>query len=372
MATVELARVEHDVEWLCRGGLDKDTFCRSVGERLSAAVQFDGSCWHTIDPATLLITSHLTEGIPEVNFPSLATNEYVTDDVNSFASLARGRRRVGTLHGATAGRPERSPRYVGMLEPRGLQAELRASFVSRASCWGSLILVREAGRPDFARKERDLLARLSTQIAEGLRRALLISAARRSASEAGPGLIVLNQDGSLESLTPAASVWLDDLATLGSGSGTSPLPPAIVAAAAAASQAPGIDQPLRGHVRTRSGRWLALDPGPLLGGSPGQVSVVISPAQPTEAARLVLRAYGLSAREHDVAQLAILGRSTTQIGTALFISPNTVQDHLKSIFDKVGVRSRKELVGHVFFHDYLPKITHGAQPSSTGFLESTS
>lgn len=366
MGASELASTERDVAWLCRGGMDKDAFCRAVGDRLGPAVQFDGSCWHTIDPATLLITSHLTENIPDVSFPSLARNEYVADDVNTFASLARGRRRVGTLHGATAGRPERSLRHSAMLEPRGLDAELRASFVSRASCWGSLILVRETGRPDFAREERDLLARLSTRIAEGLRRALLISAARASAREAGPGLLVLNRDGSLESLTPAAAVWLEELSQLGSGSGTSPLPPAVVAAAAAALQAPATAHAVRAHVRTPTGRWLALDPAPLLGGSVGQVSLVISPAQPAETALLVLRAHGLSAREREVARLVIVGRSTTQIGAVLFVSPNTVQDHLKSIFDKVGVRSRKELVGHVFFEHYLPNIADGATLSPAG------
>jgi DNA-binding CsgD family transcriptional regulator len=52
----------------------------------------------------------------------------------------------------------------------------------------------------------------------------------------------------------------------------------------------------------------------------------------------------------------MLGRTTPHIGAALFISPHTVQDHLKAIFEKVGVHSRKELVGHVFFEHYLPGI----------------
>ena len=83
----------------------------------------------------------------------------------------------------------------------------------------------------------------------------------------------------------------------------------------------------------------------------------------------MLRAYGLSSRENEVARLVLLGRSTPEISAALFVSPNTVQDHLKSIFDKVGVRSRKELVGHIFFEHYLPKVSEDARPGSTGFFE---
>ena len=62
---------------------------------------------------------------------------------------------------------------------------------------------------------------------------------------------------------------------------------------------------------------------------------------------LLLAAYGLTAREREICREVIAGYSTVDIAGRLFISSNTVQDHLKSIFAKVGVRSRGELVARL-------------------------
>jgi DNA-binding CsgD family transcriptional regulator len=86
------------------------------------------------------------------------------------------------------------------------------------------------------------------------------------------------------------------------------------------------------------------------------VSVIIEPPRPDELASLLVAAYGLSDREQAVAALVLQGRSTRQIARALHISPYTVQEHLTAVFDKVGVRSRGELVGQVFFRHCLPAI----------------
>jgi DNA-binding CsgD family transcriptional regulator len=70
---------------------------------------------------------------------------------------------------------------------------------------------------------------------------------------------------------------------------------------------------------------------------------LLEPARPADLAPLLARGYRLSARERAVAVQLLLGRSTAQIAAALDITPYTVRDHLKAIFAKVGVRSRREL-----------------------------
>ena len=55
----------------------------------------------------------------------------------------------------------------------------------------------------------------------------------------------------------------------------------------------------------------------------------------------------MTARERDVCREVIAGHSTADIAARLFISAHTVQDHLKSVFAKVGVRSRGELVARL-------------------------
>jgi DNA-binding CsgD family transcriptional regulator len=42
------------------------------------------------------------------------------------------------------------------------------------------------------------------------------------------------------------------------------------------------------------------------------------------------------------------GLNTRELADRMFISRYTVQDHLKSVFDKLGVRSRRELVTGMF------------------------
>lgn len=85
----------------------------------------------------------------------------------------------------------------------------------------------------------------------------------------------------------------------------------------------------------------------LSGSAEGQTAVIIEPARPAEMAPLMAHAYGLSAREREITPLVLQSLSTQEIADRLFISTHTVQDLLKTVFDKVDVRSRRELVARV-------------------------
>jgi DNA-binding CsgD family transcriptional regulator len=87
-------------------------------------------------------------------------------------------------------------------------------------------------------------------------------------------------------------------------------------------------------------------------GAQRQIAVFLEESRPVEIAPLILSAHQLTAREGEITKMVLQGNSTTEIAEQLCITVNTVQDYLKSIFDKVGVRSRRELVAQLFHQQY--------------------
>jgi DNA-binding CsgD family transcriptional regulator len=347
----------------CRAGLEPDALRAAVLPRLRRAVPVDALWWATVDPATLLYTQAYREELPSEAGPYFVENEFLREDVNKWTEIADDRSGVRTLVAATDGKLALSPRYRDIFEPLGLADELRAVLRARGAVWGFMCLHRERGAV-FSPQEQGFIQRIAPHLAEGIRLGLLVQCAARDDLVESPGLILIGPDDGVVGRNAAAEQWLEELNWQESGE----IPIEIHSLAARLRRADTSTRlsPLR--VRTRSGRWIILQASWLAGEDRSVVAVIIQEATPEEVAPIVMSAYGLSEQERAVSGLVFQGRSTHEISQRLHIRGHTVQDHLKSIFDKTGVRSRRELVATIFRQRYLPRMKAGDQRSPSGYF----
>ena len=340
-------------------GLDLPTFWREATQVVATAVpHYQSPCWYTLDPASLLITSHYQSELPELPAEWVA-QEYYEDDFHSISSVARSKEGISTLHDATGGDPSRSPRWHANREMGGDQELLVALRTAPGEPWGLVGLYREPDRPLFDADELSFASTVAPHLARGARRGLLIGEASDPDGPEAPGLVVLREDWSVDSLTPGMERWLEALPD-GDWEAQNRLPPSVLAVAGRAlrtaegESAPG--EVAVARVLSTEGRWMVLHGAALVAGAGRRVAVIVEPAHPARIVPLLMAAYGLTEREQEVTRLVLCGDSTAEIAQHLSVSPHTVQQHLKSVFEKTGVRSRRELVGKVFFAHYEPRL----------------
>ena len=353
-------RARNRIARLAGQGLDLVTFWQESSDAVATAVpHYMSPCWFTLDPASLLATSHYQAEIPELP-PEWLAHEYYEDDFHKMADVARSERGISTLHEATGGDPSRSRAWNLYMHPYGAEQELLVALRTPAGdAWGMLGLYREPGEPLFDDDELGFLREVSPYLAEGAQRGLLIGEASDPEEPDAPGLVVLKDDWSIESLTPGVERWLEELPD-GDWEAHGKLPTAVLAVAGRAlrtaenEDAPG--EIALARVLSRQGRWIVLHGAPLVADGARRVAVIVEPAHPARISALLMAAYGLTEREQDVTRLVLRGQSTAQIAESLSVSPHTVQQHLKSVFEKTGVRSRRDLVGQVFFAHYEPRV----------------
>ncbi len=368
--------LQRDMIRLCHSALDARTLRVELLERLRRVVPFDYVYFSTTDPATLLGTSSvLTEDPPAWMFPVFLENEFLQADFNKFDAMFRDHRTVAVLSAATRNNLHRSPRYHDMLAPLAMEDELRAVFVSNGACWGTLCLHRGDAESRYTLAEAACVAQIAPHVADGLRKALLLGSQSLASAQDGPGVLILNDDLSIAAMTAAAEHWLAELREADSGDRSALPHPVrgVVAGLRAIERGLAATTAMpRLRLRTRSGHWLVLYASRLRNSDgQAQISVIFEQAQPAEIAPLIMQAYQLTKREAEITRCVLRGWSTTEIAASLHISANTVQDHLKAIFEKVAVSSRGELAARIFTQQYQAQFLAGASLDAFGRFTSS-
>jgi DNA-binding CsgD family transcriptional regulator len=370
-------RLIDEVDLLSARGLPRRQFFAELAPRLRKVIENDASCWHTLDPHTRLMTSDSPDDLIErgVFAPDEAQaagklvvrSEYLVEDVNTFAGLAAQRVPVGILDHVTRGDPQRSPRYRDLLLPADIPHELRAAFVIRGRVWGAVHIARRAASGPFEQRDVDALAAAAGAIARGIRASLRFDAARRGTGVDAPGLVVLGPQDDVELITPPARELLASLRPDGPDYADDAIATPVLALASFVRGAPEAGQGGSNVVTVPgSDGWITLHaslPGPP---GDGRIAVVLERAGGARSATVRLEAFGATAREREVATLLARGLSRAELAEALVLSPHTVEDHVKSLYEKLGVASRQELVARVFLDEYLPEVTLKTPLTSRG------
>jgi DNA-binding CsgD family transcriptional regulator/PAS domain-containing protein len=240
---------------------------------------------------------------------------------------------------------DRDPYMTEILRPSGLRFDVQVACVGGAWSWGHLCLRRRAQDGPFAGHEVRFLDALVPHLTAGLR-----AAASRTALAATPaettGIVVLGPDGKVE-LANGVAERLFRQPT--SGTRHSFLTGVNIVAAqlervlhdAGASDVPQVvlvDEASRTTYRLRAERVLGVD-----GRHRGLVMIEPNSSATEPDQMRALAQFGLTRRECEVALAVVRGGTNARIADDLIMSPHTVQDHVRKIFDKLGVGSRQQL-----------------------------
>jgi DNA-binding CsgD family transcriptional regulator len=338
------ARCGERLEQLSESTLDSESLRREAIGELRRVVGFDRWCWPLADPETLLPSSGLAEHDYMPGVPRALELEYSCDDFAAKHVLARRARAAGSLRSETGGDLARSPRWDQVMRPVGIGDVAAVACRDAFGCWGWVEAYRDSGDRPFEQGELDLLARVGRSLGSALRRRAIRTADRPAAEPGAPGMMVLDSALKLVSSTAGARAWIEALPSSKLFAAFGMLPSVVYPAATLARSA-GSAGNAHALLQTVDGRWLTIQAARLEGGREGDIGVTLRLATPSETFGILCRAYALTRRERDVVQLVLLGLDTGALAERLFISQHTVQDHLKSVFEKIGIHSRRELLG---------------------------
>ena len=306
--------------------------------------------WALNDPETEVATAPFAI-VPDrvmAHLPAVVRHRYLTT-LNRWDAMEVP---VDSLHRATDGDLSKSLLHREVLGPNGIGDVASLVFRDRFGCWAFLDLWREAGDRPFTETELAVLAEDVPAITGALRRCQARSFDQPATvpTMLGPAVLFLSPTLQVLGQTPDTDAYLRAL--LPTDADREPVPAGAysVAAALLASEAGAFDHRPTARVRPVGGTWLTFRAARIDSDrdvADRDIAVTIELTAPSDRRSLYTRSHGLSPRETELVELLATGNDTRTIAAALFLSENTVQDHLKSIFAKTGTRNRRTLLARL-------------------------
>ena len=160
-----------------------------------------------------------------------------------------------------------------------------------------------------------------------------------------PGIIILDGHGAVVLTNTRAFDMLRDVASTPGGDGEPQLPSVLL------ELVPQLRTRLQGRNDTSTAALLTVDlcvRACHMDGPRGKhLLLILERVQRSDAVAQNLERFSLSPRECDVVMLVLYGHSNRRIADQLFLAEYTVEDHLKRVFTKLGVRSRTALAAKI-------------------------
>jgi DNA-binding CsgD family transcriptional regulator len=332
---------------ICRSAEDERTLRLQVIGVLNSVVGFDSYAWLLTDPVTAVGISPLAEVAWLDDLPRQIELKYLTT-VNRWTELSDPP--VVRLHDATRGELARSLVWREFLSQHRVGDAASAVFRDRFGCWAFLELWRVGTSAPFSATEATFLAELVEPLAFALRRCLgntFVTESARDLPRIGPVVLLLSPQLQVRGQTPETADTLRALVPPTYDHAPIPASAYNVAAQLRAVEE-GVDNNSPwARVNLRQGVWVTVRAARIDGrGSwpEHDIAVTIEESSAPERVDLFARVFGLSAREYELLEHLVAGGTTREVARRMWLSENTVQDHLKSIFAKTSSRSRHTLL----------------------------
>lgn len=336
----KLKRIKEQLNGVAAQSVEPDTFCAIADQIIRQEISYSFSAWATVDPFTMIATRGMLFPVmihSAAREREIFRREALGNDVLMFSKLAVSDL-AGSTYNATEGHPRESPRFRALSVPIGAVDELRVALADRGECWGHITAYRLGNSKPFSIEEIRLARSLAPTLGAALRVSLLNCVTRAQSKIDLPGWLLLDHNDEIVASDPTGDRWLQHLST-------PEQTPILLRSLASTIRARNEGQSIK--IPTQASGWVTLHGSRANGLASDAIAIIIEPKRHADTHTHMLD-HELTAREQQVANGVLSGKSTKELASELAISVWTVQDHLKAVFVKFDVHSRAELASRLF------------------------